>query len=899
MTRNRCVRSTWRFGLLGGVVLGAASLANAQSVEEFLERGRTGLELSLRRLSTTASLLYITAHPDDEDNGLLARLSRGEGVRVGTLTLTRGEGGQNEIGSELFGDLGVLRSEELISAHRLDGAEQLFGRSVDFGYSFSVEETFGEWGEDETVGDIVRVIRYFRPDVVVTLFPDGAGGGQHHQASARLASRAFRAAGDPEQFADQVDVGLAPWKPLKLYRALWRPREEEKGRAAAIALGAYDPALGMSYAELGALARNRHRSQGMNAPPVPGPAERYYLLAESLVPAAATGSIFDALRTTLEDHASDSLVREPVAADLRTIAAILDEARAAVSARDDRAVVAAVARGLTLVRAARARAGERTADLLSREEFDWARALERAIFLDVSATVDDESDGLVAPGESVAVSARFVHQAGAEVVLRAIELAAPAGSTIEEVVRPERLAANEVSRAEWRVRIARDAPHSRPYWYPSTARPNRYDVRGSERTSFRPFDAAPLRVVATLAVGGVDVRVERDVRYEWFDPAVGTRRRYGVRVVPPVSLELTPAVAVVRTSAEPRETRIRVRVWADGPIADAEPEHESGGDGDEANRGSPRTASGTVSLEVPRGWECVPDSIPLELSIGSSRFAEFALTAPETAAPGAYACRAVFRVGGRTFREGYRPISHHHVERRHVYRPAAATIRVVDVAVPRGLEVGYITGVGDEVPTAIVQLGAAVRFLGADELARGDLARFDAIVTGIRAYKDRRDLVAHNGRLLEYVAAGGVFIVQYNKYEFHRGSYAPYDARIDRPHDRVTDETAPVRVLEPAHQLVLWPNRIGPADWDGWVQERGLYFWGEWDERYTPLLEIADPFPYNAGAKRGALLAAAYGDGHYVYTGLSLFRQLPAGVPGAYRLLANLISLGRTKEGER
>ncbi len=891
--RRRCLRWTReRFAAVCIVVTLLPTLpARAQHEPLFVDRGDVGLGLALRRLQSTASLLYITAHPDDEDSALLARLGRGEGHRLGTLTLTRGEGGQNEIGPELRQAIGILRSEELLAVHRLDGVEQFFGSVIDFGYSFSVEETYEAWGHDETVADIVRILRAFRPDVVVTLVPIGAGGGQHHQASARLATEAFFAAGDRSRFPEQFAAGLEPWQPVKLYRAHWGDRDADSSRRMVrVQLGGFDALLGMSYAEFGALARNQHRSQGMNAPPVVGPQSRWYSLAVSFVGTAAEGgALFEGVHTDVVSRLRASLKPLPRGVDLDRWSDTIRAVTNAFRLRDYDELRQQIMSGLAeLRRVKRIVDSDAEADsdrpartevpfLLEREEEDWVDAAAKSHFLHYDAYVTGDAgakgdpDGMVVSGEAFVVETEFAHRSPADVSGVSCQLRAPPGWHVETVqAGADRPGRGEVARSRFRVRVPQDAPPTRPYWRRSLEWSGRYSV--DTQHCGEPFVAPPLTARWTYTSHGVEAHVDQPVVARSYDPAVARRRSHALKVVPEISVIASPRVVIASSRSDSAPVRVQARV-----------------------RTNVAAARVDVEVSVTGGWRATPAVAQVELPRGGDEAEiSFTLQAPEALEPGSQSIRVVARHGQREYREGYETIAYHHIETRHLFRPAAATLRVVDVEVAGKPNVGYVVGVGDEVDASIQQLGVPVTQLEGTALRSDDLSKYDVIVTGVRAYKDRDDLIASNHRLLDYVKSGGVMIVQYNKYEFNAAQYGPYPLTIHRPHDRVTDEDAPVRALFPEHPILSQPNRLGARDWDGWVQERGLYFLGEWDERYTALLEIEDSFAYNKGPKRGSLVVARYGRGVWVYTGLGLFRQLPAGVPGAYRLLANLLSLKAT-----
>ena len=851
--------------LAGLVLLPAASLLLAATPPELEEdQGLTGFGLALRRLPTTGSLLYITAHPDDEHNAVMAKLSRGLGIRTALLSLTRGDGGQNEIGPELFEALGVLRTQELMRVHRFDGARLYFTRAYEFGYSFSVEETLERWGE-EVLRDVVRVIREFRPDVIVTLNPLGAGGGQHHQASARLAAQAFDLASDPSRFPEQLEEGLRTWQPSRLFQApgvgwAWGDGRSAPGRTAAIEVGGFDPLLGESYAEFGARARSSHRCQGMNILPEPGSRTAYYRLIEGDEELGDGTGFFGGLDISLTRVARQDPGLagglERLQRQIRQIRDDYAESRIEQSA-------AGVMQGLALVRKLAAQTGNAEARFLLRaKEEDFLAAARKGNFIYLDALVRQSRDGRVNPREEVSVQVRFLSRSRNPARLRSVKLSGTGDWNVRSLGRSGHT-------SEFKVTVPAGAGYTQPYWFRHDSKIDLFSVRDG----FSGVEAvSPPALMARVSYvsDGVEADMEVPVQYRWFDPVVGGERRRELQVVPEVTLALEPEVRIFVPGAAQGKT-FHVRVENERP----------GG------------LDAVVELRAPKGWRVDPRSRDLSFRReGETRTVTFEVAPPVNLKPGSYRLRARARVGDRTYKQGYQSIDYHHIETRHLYRQARSLVQAFDVKVAP-VRVGYVMGVGDQVPAAIEDLGLELKFLDASDLAEGDLSGFDVIVTGVRAYLNRADLRSNNHRLLEYVRRGGHLVVQYNKYEFNREQYGPYPARIHRPHDRVTDETSLVRVLEPDHPALNWPNTITDADWEGWVQERGLYFLGEWHPAYRPLLELQDPFPYNPGAKQGGLVVAGYGKGTYVYTGLGFFRQLPAGVPGAFRLWANLLSLGK------
>jgi LmbE family N-acetylglucosaminyl deacetylase len=860
------------------------------------DQGATGLALALRRLGVAGRVLYVTAHPDDEHNGVLVALSHGRGLRASLLTLTRGEGGQNEIGTELFDALGVLRTEELAAVHRYDGVDQLFGRAYEFGYSFSVDETFARWGHEPTLGDVVRAVRAFRPDVILTLPLEARGGGQHHQAAARLAREAFRAAADPARFPEQIQGGLRPWQARKVYQgAVGGDVEQLPGPPPVVVkTGTYDPLLGMTWQELGSLARAGHRSQGAaQLKAGPGEGQGAYTLVDAEGPVgAAEADLFDGIDPSLA-----GLVRfgggEAGAPWLGTALAALQvragTLQANCDARDPRKSAAPLAAFLDALRALRNRVGAsglpgdaraEVAFRLDDEERDALDALALAHGLAFEVVADD---GDVVPGQPFGVKATVWNEGGAPLRIDGVDLRVPPGWAVAPAPAKAGDPETQGVSASFQVRPAEGARYSQPYWSRG---------QGLDRVELAvPEDEAlpwgPPEVTARLRYtsNAVPATLEQPVvwRYEGRN---GGERRKVVNLVPPLSVRVTPGVTVVPVdgTAAQRELKVAVLSNLKGP------------------------GSAVVRMEVPAGWTATPREAELQFHHeGEEVAALFSVAPPPRPAPGAYELRAVAAASGREFREGYQTITYDHVQERHLFHPAVARVLALDVRTAPGASVGYVMGAGDEVAEAIRQLGVPVAFLGPDDLAFADLGRYSTIVTGIRAYQARPDLRSYHNRLMKYVEAGGNLVVQYNKLDFNqlfepprtggmsgqnpvRGDspFAPYPAAVSL--SRVTNENAPVRVLVPGAALLTTPNVLDQADWSGWVQDRGLYFLEAKDPRYSDLLAMADPFPENPGDKRGALVEARVGRGTWTYVGLGLFRELPAGVPGAYRLLANLVS---------
>jgi len=930
-----------RFSLaiLGAITALAIPVAQMRVVPLDDAQGHVALGLALRHLGNTGILLHTAAHPDDENNGLLVMLNRGQGFRTVLATATRGNGGQNEIGPEIFEALGVLRTEELAALHRFDGAEQYFTRAVDFGYSFSVEETFEKWGKDEITGDFVRLIRMIRPDVVIALSPAGAGGGQHHQASAVLTHDAARISGDATRYPEQLKDGLRPWQVRKFYFSTgfgFAGDQNEGGRTTRINLAVYDPLLGKTYSEIGTEARSMHKCQGMaQLLALPGPAATAYRLADTTLPGQMERDekgLFDGVDTTIMGLARFAGAAAPkeLTNGLAAIAAAVQDALKRFDDSDQAAELPLVA-GLRAVRVLRGRLRTMAIDEAGRFEIDFRlrqkeREFQQAILHASGIRADAlADDGVVVPGQPVRVSVIVANRGTADVTVRQVRFegfdgdaactltavtgggggrgggrggragggAAPAGPAISM------LAKDTAGRCDPTLKIPASARITEPYWH-RAGEAGRYTFDADAPFGL-PYRPTPFYVQVTLQYPGPGFSEEvidgLSVQHRYEGDIFSGEKRMDLLVAPALSVSVSPEIAIIPAqslSPSPVRTPVRRGQPQSGFSRTVKDESEPVASRElrvTVVNDSPSATDSVVKLELPQGWTASPPQQDVALARqDESQTVRFQVKPAANTAAGEYHVRAVAAAAGQTFARGYQVIEYPHIRRQHIYHGADTTLKVIDVRTAPNLTVGYVMGVGDEVPPAIEQLGAKLEFLGADDLAWGSLSRFDAIVTGVRAYERRDDLRSNNRRLLEYVRNGGTLIVQYNKFEFNQAQYGPYPAQVGS--NRVTDEFAPVKVLAPEDPVFHFPNTITASAWMGWVQERGLYFLGDRDPRYRDLVSLEDPFPYNRGEKRGALVDATYGKGHWIYVGLGLWRQLPAGTDGAYELLANLISLG-------
>jgi LmbE family N-acetylglucosaminyl deacetylase len=795
----------------------------------------------LRNFDEMGRVLYVAAHPDDENTRLIAYLARGRGYRTGYLSLTRGDGGQNLLGPELRDQLGVIRTQELLAARRIDGGVQFFTRANDFGFSKSYEETLAIWNRDQVLADVVRVIRTFRPDVIITRFslkPGGTHG--HHTASAMLAVEAFKLAGDPQAYPEQLTEGLTVWQPRRAlwnaWPAAWRPGSggvDPNNDPAVVQLdvGGFDPLLGESYGEIAARSRTQHKSQGFGSVGARGAAIEYFKL---LAGEPASHDIFDGVDTTWARIPGGAAIGRRTGEIIRDFDP-LDPVASVPAMLEVRAQLAALPADPLLVD--------------KRRQFD--RALVGALGLHVECTIPQAE---AVPGEKLALTSTVIVRN--PFPLRWTGVRFPATGT--EIAPGVDLQPNVSASAEAAPVLPANTPLTQPYWLRKPGTTGMFRVDDS-RLIGRPENppAFPVEQVfeiagQTLVVPDEPIQIVRDrVKGELHQALV---------VIPPVSLDFGSELELFA----PGHTRtVTVKLTA-----------------------ARANAAGTVKLSPPAGWRVSPatQAFRIDAAGGEAAFA-FNVTAP--AAPAEAMIEAEAEIDGVRCRNRRIEIRYDHIPRQLLQPVAQLKAVSLDLAI-RGRTVGYLPGAGDRVADAIARMGYAVTTLSDADLTPERLRAFDAVVLGVRALNIRRQLPPHLPALWTYVENGGTVIEQYNTTDLLTPRIAPYDLHLS--HDRVTDETAAVTLLAPDHPALTTPNRIGPADFDGWVQERGLYFPDRWDAHFTPILACHDA---GEPPKSSALLIARHGRGYFVYTGLSWFRELPEGVPGAYRLFANLLSLGK------
>jgi LmbE family N-acetylglucosaminyl deacetylase len=799
-------------------ILGAPLIARSESLSPLV------ILQELRAFREMGSVLYIAAHPDDENTQLITYLARGRNYRTAYLSLTRGDGGQNVLGPEFGEQLGVIRTQELLAARRLDGGQQFFTRAIDFGFSKDSRETLRIWDRQQVVADIVRVIRTFRPDVIITRFSPQPGGTHgHHTASAVLALEAFNLAGDTNAFPEQLGE-LAPWQPKRILM-------NSRGGGAdslQIEVSGNDPVIGESFATIAGRSRSMHRTQGFGNFGGGGGGPRsdsFQLLAGE----PATGDILDGVDT--------SWSRLPGGAEVGKLA---EEVIAQFNAQDPAASLPAL---LKLRRLLTQLSADRVVDE-KRKRLD--HILQACLGLEVETAIPQAE---VVPGEFLQLHHRAsVH---ADVPVRWVGVRYPAIK--REVTSPIALSPNQPASRDSAQTLPAGTPLSQPYWLREEPSIGMFRVADATLIG-RPENPPAFPVEQLFEVGGQTLVIaDEPVQAE-------THRR--LQVVPPVALRFVSDVSLFAPGSS-RPVEIEITAFRSNSI-------------------------GTLKFDASAGWKTAPATQSFSLAdVGRTERFTFTVTAP--AQPAAASIGASAQIGGATFGNQRIEIRYKHVPPQLLQPPARFKAISLDLAI-HGKAVGYLPGAGDSVAAGIAQMGYRVTTLTGADLTTNRLKDFDAVVIGIRAFNVRTDLVSQLPALFAFVAEGGNVIVQYNRPggDLKTEQLAPYRLRLSQ--ERVTDENAAITFLAANHPALNTPNKITSADFEGWVQERGVYFPNQWDEHFTPILACNDE---GESPKSGALLIAQYGKGYFVYTGLAFFRQLPAGVPGAYRLFANLVSLGK------
>ena len=794
------------------------------------------IKLALKKLNKLSSVLYIAAHPDDENTRLIAYMANEEMARTAYLSLTRGDGGQNLIGTEKGALMGVLRTQELLEARKIDGGEQFFTRAVDFGYSKTPEETFQKWDKNKILADVVWTIRKFRPDVIITRFPPTSRAGHgHHTASAILAKEAFDLAGDSKAYPEQLKY-VTIWQPKRLVLNVstwWDKELPEKAKNApheylTIDIGSYNPLLGKSYAEIAAESRTMHKSQGFGTSKQRGSKLEYLQLIKG---APFQSSIFDGINVTWNRIEKTEKIKD-----------LITEANNNFNPEHPEKIVPTLIQVYKLIKEIPDTISWKKTKLTNLQSI-----IESCMGLFVEVTANDYS---VAQGNSIGLKSTILNRSDLKLELIAIKIAGNDTSfnTILENNEPQQFE---------HTLYTRNSNLSHPYWLNNDYE-GIFKVKDQRQIGI-PENDASIAAEYVFKLNGISFTISRSATYKWTDRVKGEIYRPFV-VLPKITVNITDQVYIF-SSDKSKEVRVTLKA------------HQS-------------NIKGKVSLKLPEGWKSEPSSDSYELKEkNEEKIIVFNVYPSNKESVGSI---SVILNNEKEVAKSLITIEYNHILTQTLLPEAKAKLVRLNVAI-KGNKIGYIQGAGDEIPLALEQLGYQVVILDENSIKNNDLSVYDAIICGIRAYNTNKYMATIYDKLMEYVKNGGNYVVQYNT---NRGleevKIGPYPFKLSR--DRVTVEEASPTFLAPEHPILNTPNKITDKDFDNWVQERGLYFPNEWDEKYTPILGWNDP---NEKMTKGSLLVAHHGKGSFIYTGISFFRELPAGVPGAFKLFANIVSYGK------
>ena len=890
-----------------------------------IDQGAVGLSQTLQKLHTRASIAAVVAHPDDEDGGMLTYESRGAGADATLLTLNRGEGGQNDMTSDYWDELGTLRTQELLAAGNYYGVHQYFTRVADFGFSKTIEEALKTWGEQRVLYDVVRVIRMTRPLVVTSTFVGNVSDGHgHHQTSGYMAQLAYKCAGDASVFPDQIKAGLLPWSPLKVYGRVPFARVTDKGiydyatghyapvvfknyvdgtsingvpsTNVEIASGAYNPLLGASYMQISRQGLNQQKSQnGGVAYPLPRAfSSPYHLYGARFKTAEHESSFFDGIDITLAGIASYAPSNEqgPWREKLNALNATVETAIKNFDAAKPSAIAPTLAQGLAQTNALLdglaksnlpTEARYNMAHELTVKQREFNLALQQALGLTLLANTSEGSGPMrsgpfgdvsvqvptsqtVIPGQNIDVAVHFANQGGEPVSLNSVEVVSQAGPGFN--ITPKNpvtgaVPAGGTKDESFDIAIPRDAELTKPYFSRPNLEQSYYDINDPRYLNLptRPY---PLLARATVAYHDVTITLDGVVQTVNHVNGIGPVLQ-PLLIAPAISLLVTPQAGIVPLNDGGLDLDVKLHSSVKGP------------------------AKGTVSLALPQGWTSTPASADFAtMREGEDMNLKFHVQ-PSSVEAKPYTITAVAEYNGEKYTEGFETVGYPGIRPYPHYRPATFRTSGVDVKTAPGLKVGYVMGTGDDVAMSLQDLGIHPTMLSAEDIATGDLSQYDAIVLGIRAYAERPELKTFNNRILDYVKNGGTVITQYQTQEYDH-NYGPYPLALSGDPEKVVEENEPVKILAPNDPVFNWPNKITPADFNNWVEERGHGFIRQWDPHYVALTEMHD---VDQDPQKGGLLYAPYGKGHYVYMAYAFFRQMPDGVPGSYRIMANLISMGK------
>jgi LmbE family N-acetylglucosaminyl deacetylase len=796
---------------------------------------------AIKKLNVLGSVLYVAAHPDDENTRMIAYMANERRMNTAYLSLTRGDGGQNLIGKEIQELLGVIRTQELLAARGVDGGQQIFSRANDFGYSKTATETLKIWEEDEVMADVVWAIRKFKPDVIINRFSHDSNRETHghHTASAILSHRVFDMVGDPKVFPEQLKY-VGTWQPTRLFfnTSWWFYGSRENFNKAdkkgmlSVDVGVYYPLKGKSNNEIAAESRSMHRCQGFGSTGERGSQQEYL---QFLKGQPATTDVFEGINTTWTRVKGGASVGEL----MRKIDKEFQHDNPAASIPD-------------LVKA------YKMIQKLSDEHWKAIKSKEIRSIIEGSLGLYFEvvaKDYSATIGQNVELDIEVINRLGKDVVLKEIVLPAKTLTPAEKLITNQKFKYSET------INISKEMGYSNAYWLNEESSLGMYTV---EDQLMRGLPETPKKTFALFKfeVGGVEIVYQKDIVYKKTDPVKGEVYR-PFEVTPPVFANIIEDVYVFAADVA-KPLKVRVKAGVDN-------------------------LKGILSLDLPQGWQATPAEIEVDFSKKEEeKVFQFEITPPSTQSVGQV--KAKVKVGDVVYEDELILIEYDHIPTQMVLRPSTAKIVRIDL-VKKGNKVGYVMGAGDLIPASLEQIGYDVMLLEDGDINAENLKQYDAVIIGIRAYNTRDRLKFSHRELLKYVEEGGTMIVQYNttgELKIDDTEIGPYPLELSR--DRVAVEDAEVRFLKPEHAVLNFPNKITDQDFDGWVQERGLYFPSKWDDKYAAILSCNDP---DEKPKDGGLLVAKHGKGFYIYSGYSWFRELPAGVPGAYRLFTNMISIGQ------
>lgn len=790
----------------------------------------------LQKLNTIGSVLYIAAHPDDENTRLLAYLANEKKFRTGYLSITRGDGGQNLIGKEQAALLGLIRTNELLAARKTDGAEQFFTRANDFGYSKTPEETFSIWTKDSILADMVWVIRNFKPDVIICRFPTtGEGGHGHHTASAILAQEAFDAAADPSKFPEQLKY-VSIWKTKRLFWNTFNfggtnTTSEDQLK---IDVGAFNPLLGKYYGEIAAESRSMHKSQGFGSAKMRGSNMEYFKFLKGEV---AQKDVFEGINSTWkrfkETEKLDKLINTCISS-FNTLAPEKSVKQLAFIYQELQKI-----NGNSDLEYWKKQKLKETQELLLACAGFWAEAYT--------------NEFSSAPGNTISISAQAISANSTPLKIAYISFVS------DDSLCNLDLKKDLLYTFKHQLQISKETAYSQPYWLKEAHGTGLYTVPDQLQRG-KPINDSKTKVIYTVEVAGLRLKAERPLIYKYTDPVKGEIYR-PFEILPPVTVNITEKVLVF-TPGEVKNVNFLIK--ANTP-----------------------EVKGILQLQLPDGWIASVENSEINLK---NKNDEVILSAKISCVnnSGGGELNASVKLNNQSYSQSIQRIEYDHIPYQFILSDAKVKLVLPDVK-KTGTNIAYIPGAGDEMQACLKQIGYNVTELTDEMIASSDLSKYDAIITGIRAYNTNERLQQHYSKIMQYIENGGNLIVQYNTNSRVGPVIAkigPYPFTVTR--NRVTDENAEVIFTKPQHKALTFPNKISNADFEGWIQERGIYFAGDLDKNYETIFKMKDP---GENEQEGSLIIAKYGKGNFVYTGLAFFRELPAGVPGAYRLLANLISL--------